>query len=125
MGHRSYECLENDGTNQRNSILALAEGEGTQVPEAENTPERGESLVINKVLSKLEKEVIEPYQRKTLFITMCKVQGKCCQLVIDNGSIDNLVSNEIVEKLKLNTMKHHTPYKVSWLQKGHQLIVNE
>ena len=57
--------------------------------------------------------------------TVCKVQGKCCRLVIDNGSTDNLVSIEVVEKLKLKTMKHPTAYKVSWLQKGHQLIVNE
>ena len=56
---------------------------------------------------------------------MCKVQGKCCQLVIESGSTDNLVSNEVVDKLKLKTMKHPTPYKVSWLQKGHQLIVSE
>ena len=31
----------------------------------------------------------------------------------------------MVEKLKLNTMKHPTPYKASCLQKGHQLLVNE
>ena len=81
--------------------------------------------MINKVLLKPEKEVIEPTHRKTLFRTVCKVQGKCCQLVIDSGSTYNLVSNEVVDKLKLKTLKHPTPYKVSWLQKGHQLIVNE
>ena len=52
LGQRSYECPENEGTNQINSIAALTKGEGTQVPEVENTPERGESLVINKVLLK-------------------------------------------------------------------------
>ena len=46
-------------------------------------------------------------------------------MIIDSGGTDNLVSTEMVEKLKLNTMKHPTPYKVSWLQKGHQLLVNE
>ena len=56
---------------------------------------------------------------------MCRVQGKCFQLGIDSGSTDNLVSTEVVEKLNLKTMKHPTPYKVSWLQKGHQMIVNE
>ena len=60
-----------------------------------------------------------------MFRIVCKVQGKCCQLVIDSSSADNLVSNEVVDKLKLKTMKHPTPYKVSWLQKGHQMIVNE
>jgi len=95
------------------------------VAKEENTPERGESLVVNKVLLKPAKEMAEPPQRKTLLRTMCKVQGKCCQMIIDSGSTDNLVSTEVVEKLKLKTMKHPTPYKVSWLEKGHQLLVSE
>ena len=81
--------------------------------------------MINKVLLKPKKEAIEPTQRKALFKIVCKVQGKCFQLVIDSGSTDNLVSNEAMDKLKLKIMKHPTPYKVSSLQKGHQLIVNE
>eukprot|EP00253_Pinus_taeda_P007574 PITA_07574 len=31
----------------------------------------------------------------------------------------------MVEKLGLKQLKHPTPYKVSWLQKGHQLLVDE
>ena len=56
---------------------------------------------------------------------MCKVQGKCCKMVIDSGSIDNLVSIEMVEKLSLKKTKHPVPYKVSWLHKGHQILVSE
>ena len=82
-------------------------------------------MVVNKVLLKPAKEIVEPSQRKTLFRTTCKVQGKCCQMIIDSGNTDNLVSTEVVDKLKLKTKKHPTPYKVSWLQKGHQLLVNE
>ena len=37
--------------------------------------------------------------------------------------VHNLVSREIVDKLGLKKVKHPTPYKVSWLQKGHQLLV--
>ena len=81
--------------------------------------------MLNRVLIKSEKQVHEPAQRKRLFRTKCKSQGKCCKMVIDSGSIDNLVSTEMVEKLGLKRMKHPTPYKVSWLQKGPQLLVNE
>jgi len=95
------------------------------VEKEENIPERGEYLVVNKVFLKPAKEIVEPSQRKTLFRTLCKVQGKCCQMIIDSGSTDNLVSIEVVEELTLKTMKHPTPYKVSWLQNGHQLLVNE
>eukprot|EP00253_Pinus_taeda_P021693 PITA_21693 len=126
LGHRAFECLENAQTNHRNAIIAPVEGEEpvVVVAEEENIPERGESLVVNKFLLKPTKEIVEPSQRNTLFRTMC-IQGKCCQMIIDSGNTDNLVSTEVVEKLKLKTMKHPTPYKVSWLQKGHQLLVNE
>jgi hypothetical protein len=42
---------------------------------------------------------------------------------VDSGSTDNLVSTEMVEKLELKTHRHPSPYKVSWLQKGHQVCV--
>jgi hypothetical protein len=45
-------------------------------------------------------------------------------VIIDSGSTDNLVSTEMVEKLELETTAHPNPYKVSWLQKGHQVMVS-
>lgn len=45
--------------------------------------------------------------------------------MIDSGNIDNLVSTEMVKKIGLKRIRHPTPYKVSWLQKGHQIMVNE
>ena len=67
------------------------------------------------VLLKAEKEANEPAQRKSLFRTVCKSKEKCCKVVIDSGSTDNLVSTEMVEKLRLTKMVHPTPYRVSWL----------
>jgi len=87
--------------------------------------ETGEDLILNKVLLKPAKEVVEQTQRKELFRTVCKSHGKCCKLIIDSGSTDNWVATEMVEKLGLKRLKHPTPYKVSWLQKGHQLLVDE
>jgi hypothetical protein len=46
-------------------------------------------------------------------------------VIIDSGSTDNLVSTEMVEKLELKTTTHPNPYKVSWLQKGHQVMVSQ
>ena len=51
-----------------------------------------EALMMNKVLLNPEKEQADPAQRKSLFRTMCKVQGKCCKMVIDTRSTENLVS---------------------------------
>ena len=81
--------------------------------------------MLKRVLIKSENQVHEPSQRNNLFRTRCKSQCNCCKMVINSGSTDNLVSTEMVEKLGLESIKHPTPYKVSWLQKGHQLLVNE
>jgi hypothetical protein len=60
-----------------------------------------------------------------LFRTTCKSRGNICKVVIDSGSKDNLVSIEMVEKLGLQKVAHSTPYKVSWLHKGRQILVSE
>ena len=91
----------------------------------ENIPETGEALVLNKVLLKPAKEVADQTQRKALFWTVCKSHGKCYKLIIDCGSTDNLVAMKMVGKLVLKKLKHPTPYRVSWLQKGHELLVNK
>jgi hypothetical protein len=44
---------------------------------------------------------------------------------VDNGSTKNLVSTEMVEKMELETIAHPSPYRVSWLQKGHQVNVTK
>lgn len=67
----------------------------------------------------------EQTQWKALFRTICKSHGKCCKLMIDSGSTDNLVGTEMVQKLGLRRLKHPTPYKVSCLHKGDQLLVDE
>eukprot|EP00253_Pinus_taeda_P004110 PITA_04110 len=125
LGHKSYDCPEGEPAGGRGAYVAQPEDAGETPQEEENTPETGEALVLNKVLLKPAKEVAEPDQRKALFRTVCKSRGKCCKLIIDSGSTDNLVVVEMVEKLGLKKLKHPTPYKVSWLQKGHQLLVDE
>jgi hypothetical protein len=46
-------------------------------------------------------------------------------VIVDSGSTDNLVSIEMVEKLELEIVAHTSPYKVSWLKKGHQVTVTK
>eukprot|EP00253_Pinus_taeda_P033877 PITA_33877 len=124
-GHRSFECPEAKHTGQRGAFVTQPEEAEAQPREVENVAETGEALVLNKVLLKPAEEMAEQTQRKALFRTVCKTHGKCCKLIIDNVSTDNLVATEMVEKLGLKQLKHPTPYKVSWLQKGHQLLVDE
>ena len=67
----------------------------------DEVPEIGEALVMRKVLLKPVKEVNEPPHRKALFKMISKVQGKCCKVIIDGGSTNNLVSTKVIEKLNL------------------------
>jgi hypothetical protein len=75
--------------------------------------------MMRKILLKPGKEAKNPVQRNSLFRTTCKARDMVCKVIVDSGSIDNLVSIEMVEKLELETVAHPIPYKVSWLQKGH------
>jgi hypothetical protein len=54
-------------------------------------------------------------QRNNLFRTACKTKDRVCKVIVDSGSIDNLLSTEMVEKMELETTNHPSPYKVSWL----------
>jgi hypothetical protein len=64
-------------------------------------------------------------QRNNLFRTSCKTKDKVCKVIIDSGSTENLVSTKMVEKLELKTTAHPRPYKVSWLEKGHQVTITK
>jgi hypothetical protein len=56
---------------------------------------------------------------------LLKTKDRVCKVIIDSGSTENLVSIVMVEKLELETTAHPKPYKVSWLQKGHQVMVTK
>eukprot|EP00253_Pinus_taeda_P016313 PITA_16313 len=110
---------EADLAGQRGAYVAQPKEAAAPPQEADNARETGEALVLHKVLLKPVKEVTKQTQWKALFRTICKSQGKCCKLIIDNDSTDNLVSTKMLEKLGLKHSKHPNPYRVSWLQKGH------
>ena len=76
------------------------------------TKAKGESLMIRRTLLK-ELVKLDTTQRRALFQVQCKVKGKLCRVVIDSGSIDNIISLEAANKLKLERLPHSCPYKVN------------
>jgi hypothetical protein len=110
--HKSYECLDQKKDGGETHIIE-AQGWNVEVEDAEG----GRSLMMRKVLLKLEKELENPSQRNSLFQTACKTKDRVCKVIVDNGSTDNLVSTEMVEKMELDTVVHPIPYRVSSLQK--------
>ena len=63
--------------------------------------------------------------RHNLFQTTCTITGKICKVIVDGGSTDNFISKESVSKLQLKTERQPEPYKLSWLKKGDQVVVND
>ena len=47
-----------------------------------------------------------------------------CSVVIDSGSIENFVSQEMVDKLALRIEQLSSPYKVAWFKEGCEVLVN-
>ncbi|KAI0498008.1 hypothetical protein KFK09_021249 [Dendrobium nobile] len=70
----------------------------------------------------LEKLLIAPRlvttsQRNAIFKTRCTISGKVCDLLIDSGCTENIISRSVVQALKLKTTPNPDPYKISWVKK--------
>jgi hypothetical protein len=120
IGHKSYECPDKK---KYGGKTHLAEAQGWNV-EAEDAEGR-RSLMMRKVILKPEKEEENPTQRNSLFQNTCKTKDRVCKVIVDSNSTDNLVSTKMVEKMELETVVHPSPYRVLWLQKGHQVNVTK
>ncbi|RDX64343.1 hypothetical protein CR513_57112, partial [Mucuna pruriens] len=71
----------------------------------------GDLLIVQRVLNMQEKGENEA-QGENIFCTRYLVQGKVCSMIIDGGSCTNVAITILVEKLNLQTAKHHMPYKL-------------
>jgi Aspartyl protease len=67
----------------------------------------------------------EDWKRHSIFKTMCVIKNKKCVMIIDSGSWENVISEEAVQKLKLDTTDHTNPYKFGWVHKGVEIQVNK
>ena len=56
-------------------------------------------------------------QQHQIFYSRCSVKDKICNLIIDNGSCENIVFRTIVDHLKLETKICHHPYALEWTRK--------
>ena len=109
---------------RRTHLVQDDEYQEKKMADSDSVPERGEILMMKRRLLKVP-TTMEPAQRKIIFGIACKFGGKVCKVIIDSGSTENLVSLKMVEKLKLRRIPHPFPYKLSWLMKGQQTLVNE
>jgi hypothetical protein len=66
------------------------------------------SLRVLSVTSQRE----ENGQRHNLFHTQGMIKDKLCLIIIDNGSCNNIASQELVDRLELKSRHHSNPYKM-------------
>ena len=86
--------------------------------------EKGENHMFRRVLIK-KLYPNEPKNRRDLFRIRCKILRKVCKEVVDSCSTENITSEEVVNMLKLTKKPHVNSYKVTWLNKGQSILVNE
>ena len=76
----------------------------------DNQPEQGESLLAQRVF--LGERTLEFGQRTSLPKTRCKSGSKVYKVIIDGGSMDNLVAKEMAHKLGLKSVRHPYPSRI-------------
>jgi hypothetical protein len=81
------------------------------------------SLVIQRLLLTSRQE--DQSQWHKIFRTRCTVNQRVCDVIIDSGSGENVVSKEMVLKLGLKTKKHPASYKIGWIKRGTETLVTE
>lgn len=122
-GHRSNECPT------RRTVHMIEWEEGGQEYEDDSGGEdsrelmkgnKGEPMnyVIQRVILALKTE--EENQRYSIFKAHCTINNKVCNVIIDSGSCENIVSKALVVALALKTEKHPRPYKIGWIRKGYE-----
>ena len=126
LGHPAYRCPEKASSSQGDKKITYVQEECSNniTSEVNLDSEKGENLMFRRVLIK-EPSKEEPKQRRALFRIKCKILGKVCKVIVDSGSTDNIISEEAVQKLKLTKIPHDHPYRVTWLNKGQNVLVNE
>ncbi|GJV65371.1 RNA-directed DNA polymerase [Tanacetum coccineum] len=63
--------------------------------------------------------------RHNIFHTRCTSHGKVCDVIIDSASCENVASEKMAKKLSLKTKKYPRLYKLSWLQKGKSIHIDQ
>lgn len=60
-----------------------------------------------------------------MFKTRCTIKGKVCDLMIDSGCTENVISRSVVQALQLKTSRNHHLYKVRGIKKGMEVTVTD
>ncbi|XP_042488832.1 uncharacterized protein LOC122068982 [Macadamia integrifolia] len=113
-GHRSNACPQRRSVNMVEGIMSDdSDLDGADFEMAEEEGE-GVSCIIRRLL--LSPKPAELTQHHMIFHTHYSVKSRVCNVIVDNGSSENIVSLALVNHLKLTTEPHSSPYKIGWIK---------
>ena len=83
--------------------------------------------IVPKEGAKIKRHLVSQYIKGTCqqFQTICTTGGKVAKLIIDPRNHENIVSEEAVCKLGLETKRHLAPYRLERLMKGNEVTVSK
>jgi hypothetical protein len=83
--------------------------------------------MVPKKGAEIKHQSVSRYIRGTCqqFQHTCILGGKVAKLIIDPRSGMNIVSEEAIRKLGLETKRHPTPYQLEWLTKGNEVRISK
>lgn len=129
IGHRQSNCPKRN----RRGLLLDAAGTDVEVIYDEDTTDHteetvdlvadhGPCLMVRRVCL-APRHIDDNPQRHNLFHSKCTIGGKVCNFIIDSGSSENVIAEDVVNKLKLSTDLHPYPYKLAWLDRKTDLMI--
>jgi hypothetical protein len=85
------------------------------------------SCVIHRILTGTRKELqANPkWLRTNIFHIRMEHNGRALNVIIDNGSSMNMISEAAIECLGLKTEKHPTPYRISWVNEANSVLMKQ
>ena len=66
----------------------------------------------------------DDWLRNNIFQSTCTILNKVCRFLIDAGSCENIVSEDVIIKLGIATKPCLRPYKLAWLKRGGELTMS-
>ena len=118
LGHRSSDCPRRRMTNIVEHEDEMNEEDWVDKEEVEDEAGEQVNCVVRRLLLGPR---IEDTQRNQLSRARCTINSRVCDIIIDSGNCENIISKALVDHLQLKMEPHSAPYTIGWICKGPKL----